>query len=179
MLKWIVVAVLLLAGLLALRIVWASKRRLPREGEPAPAFELADQQARPRTLGEFAGRWLVLYFYPRDETPGCTKQACGFRDRWRELHRLGAEVAGVSVDAVARHTEFAAAHELPFTLLADTGGRVAAAYGSLTDLGFIRFARRNTFIIDPQGRIARVYTGVNAARNAEDIAAELRRLTTP
>jgi peroxiredoxin Q/BCP len=177
--KWILLAVLLLAGLLAWRVVSAAKRHLPRVGEAAPPFELADQQGRLRTLAEFSGRWLVLYFYPRDETPGCTRQACGFRDRWRELHRLGADVAGVSVDSSARHAEFAAAHELPFTLLADPRGRVAAAYGSLMDFGLARFARRNTFIIDPEGRVARVFTGVNAARNAEDIAGELRRLTTP
>ena len=170
---------LLLAVLAVIAIAWLAARsgwHRPAEGATAPGFELPDQHGATRASRDFLGRWLVLYFYPRDDTPGCTEQAARFRDAMVDLESLGAAVCGVSVDDSASHAKFAAKYRLPFALLADRDGGVAARYGSLLNLGFIRFARRNTFLIDPQGRIARVYAGVNPARNAGDVADDLRRL---
>lgn len=143
--------------------------RMPQPGDAAPDFELPDQRGVLRRSAEFRGRWLALYFYPRDDTPGCTREAACFRDANGELARRGVTVCGVSVDDAASHAKFAARYALPFTLLADTGGTVAARYGSLVDLGFVRFARRNTFVIDPEGRVAAVHKGVTPAASAERV----------
>jgi peroxiredoxin Q/BCP len=174
--KWLLIAVILIVALFLWRLSAFSKRREPRAGEPAPDFSLPDQEGRTRSLAEFRGKWLALYFYPRDDTPGCTRQACAFRDDWSRLAALGAQVVGVSVDDVESHLDFAKEHRLPFPLLADKGGVVAARYGSLRDLGLIKFARRNTFLIDPQGRIAQVYLSVNASGNSREVVEDLERL---
>jgi thioredoxin-dependent peroxiredoxin len=99
-------------------------------GRKAPAFTLTDADGRTVKLADFAGRDLVLYFYPKDDTPGCTKEACGFRDAWKELGKLGVAVAGVSADDAASHTKFAAKYKLPFTLLSDPERKAMAAYGA-------------------------------------------------
>jgi thioredoxin-dependent peroxiredoxin len=149
---------------------------VPAVGETAPEFSLPDQHGTVRSLAGLRGRWVVLYFYPKDNTPGCTKQACAFRDETPRLLELDATVIGMSVDSVAAHRRFAARQRLPFALLADRRGAVARRYGSLAQIGPFRFARRNTFVIDPQGRIARVYVGADAARNALQVIGELARL---
>jgi peroxiredoxin Q/BCP len=118
----------------------------------------------------------VLYFYPRDDTPGCAEQAMRYRNAMRDLEGLGAAVCGVSVDSSDSHAAFARKYDLPFALLADRDGAVAARYGSLRNLGLIRFAKRNTFLIDPQGAIGKVYLGVNAARNTQDVTEDLRTI---
>ena len=176
MIKWLLVGLIVAAALLLWRVSAYSKRAEPRAGEPAPDFSLPDQDGRNRSLSEFRGSWLVLYFYPRDDTPGCTRQACAFRDDRNTLAALGAEVVGVSVDDVESHLDFAKEYRLPFPLLADAGGAVAARYGSLRDLGLIKLARRNTFLIDPQGRIAKVYLSASAAGNSQEVLEDLRRM---
>jgi peroxiredoxin Q/BCP len=148
----------------------------PQRGEAAPDFTLPDQTGKPRTLGEFRGRRLVLYFYPRDDTPGCAEQAMRYRDSMRELESLGAAVCGVSVNGSDSHAAFALKYKLPFALLADVSGEVAKRYGSLRNLGFFRIAKRNTYLIDPAGRIEKVYLGVNAARNAHDVTEDVRKI---
>ena len=172
---------LILAGLLAAALyLWRVNARiasnLPKEGVVAPAFALPDQNGRVRSLEEFRGRWLVLYFYPRDDTPGCTEQAMRFRNTMREFEAQGAAVCGVSVDDSESHAAFARKYKLPFALLADRDGAVARRYGSLREFGLVKVARRNTFLIDPGGRVAMVYTGVNAARNAQDVSDTLKKL---
>ena len=169
MLKWLLVLLVIAGTLLAWRVTAAGKRGLPRRGETLPEFSLPDQHGALRSDREFRGRWLVLYFYPRDDTPGCTEQAARFRDTMREFEAAGAAVCGVSVDDSESHAEFARKYQLPFALLADRDGATARRYGSLLDLGVVRFARRNTFLIDPQGRIAGVWLGVSPARNAGDM----------
>jgi peroxiredoxin Q/BCP len=176
LLKWLLVAVVLGLVLLLWRITAAAKANLPRVGDAAPDFELLDQNGALRSSAEFRGRWLVLYFYPKDDTPGCTEQAASFRDAMDEIEALGAAVCGVSVDDGASHAAFARKYNLQFTLLADRKGGIAARHGSLVNLGIVRFARRNTFLVDPEGRIAKVYLGVNAARNAREVIADLKRL---
>lgn len=176
MLKWLLTFLVVALAAVFWRMAAASKRNLPAVGDEAPAFELPDQDGKSRTLSEFCGKWLVLYFYPRDDTPGCTRQACGFRDESSTFEALGAVVCGVSVDSSDSHAEFVRAHQLPFTLLVDRGGLIAARYGSLWDLGLVKFAKRNTFLIDPRGRVARVYLAANPAQNSMQVIADLRQL---
>ncbi len=147
-------------------------------GQAAPDFQLPDQYRKMHSLSDYAGQWLVLYFYPRDDTPGCTTEACNFRDDIFRLRELGAEVLGVSVDSTESHARFAEKHGLPFSLLADEEGRVAEAYGSLRRIGPLRLAKRHTFIIDPQGRVAKVYRKVNPKSHSEDVIADIRSLQT-
>lgn len=174
--KWLLIAAIAIVGLFWWRVSAFSKRNEPRTGEPAPDFSLPDQEGRTRSLAEFRGKWLVLYFYPRDDTPGCTRQACAFRDEWSRLAALDAQVVGVSVNDVESHRDFAKEYRLLFPLLADKGGAVAARYGSLRNLGLIKLARRNTFLIDPEGRVAQDYLSANASRNAQEVIEDLQRL---
>jgi len=177
MIKWLLVAFLIGVALLLWRVTAYANNNLPKAGEPAPGFTLPDQNGKLRAADEFRGKWLVLYFYPRDDTPGCTEQAARFRDAMRDFEALGAAVCGVSVDDSESHAAFARKYNLPFALLADRNGETATRYGSLLNLGIVKFAKRNTFLIDPQGRVAQVYLGVNPARNTQDVTADLKRMT--
>jgi peroxiredoxin Q/BCP len=148
----------------------------PRLGQPAPAFRMQDQNGSWHTLDAYLGRWLVLYFYPKDGTPGCTKQVCAFRDDISALRKAGAEVLGVSLDDVKSHAEFAAKHHVPFPLLSDADKTTARSYGVLTSkLGF-SYARRDTFLIDPEGRIVRHYEDVDPEANVKQVLADLASL---
>lgn len=151
----------------------------PVEGSAAPDFALPDQAGHTHRLGDYAGRWLVLYFYPRDDTPGCTREACRFRNELGAFDDLDATVIGLSVDSVDSHAAFARRHRLPFPLLSDAEGRTARAYGCLLNLGGLRFALRRTFIVGPDGRIAARFDSVDPARHADEVAATLRRLRSP
>ena len=167
-------AILLLAASAALWMLRPGSQRA--EGSAAPDFALQDQNGQIHHLSDYAGRWLVLYFYPRDDTPGCTKEACRFRDDIGILGEHGAAVVGVSVDSARSHADFSRKYRLPFPLLSDTDGKTAAAYDSLLNLGIVRFARRHTFIIAPDGRIAARFNQVNPARHAEEVRRTLRTL---
>lgn len=146
---------------------------IPQKGQYAPAFELFDQSGKLQKLMDFRGKWLVLYFYPKDETPNCTTEACHFRDDISKIHALGAEVMGVSIDDASSHAEFAKKHHLSFPLLADKNGAVAARYGSISDWMVLKIAKRNTFLIDPEGKIAKVYLSVNAESHANQLISDL------
>ncbi len=150
---------------------------LPEVGKPAPDFKLLDATQQPHQLVDYAGKWLVLYFYPKDDTPGCTKEACHFRDDLAQLEKLGAKVVGVSVDDASAHADFAKKYHLPFPLLADTDGKVANAYGALTNLGLIKIAKRYTFLIDPNGSVAKVYLSVDTSRHSQEIIEDLKKLS--
>lgn len=152
---------------------------VPQTGSEAPAFALPDQTGAQRNLADWRGKWVVLYFYPKDDTPGCTTEACAFRDDLAQLTALGAQVVGVSVDDTASHKAFAEKYHLPFPLLADGKGEVASRYGALSNWGIVSFARRYTFLIDPAGRIAKVYLSVEASRHSTEIIADLKRLAAP
>jgi peroxiredoxin Q/BCP len=148
----------------------------PQVGQPAPAFKLQDQAGTWRTLEQYRGSWLVLYFYPKDFTSGCTTQACAFRDDVTKLREAGAQVVGVSVDDVKSHAEFAEKHHLPFPLLADTSKEVARRYGVLTSrLGF-EYARRDTFLIDPNGVVSKHYENVDPEKNVQQVLTDLAAL---
>ena len=173
--KWLILLGLL-ASLFLLVSQMARAAELPKVGGPAPGFDLPDQNGERHNLGEFAGKWLVLYFYPKDDTPGCTQEACAFRDDMHKLAAMGAQVVGISVDDSESHAEFAKKYHLPFPLLADKSAEVAARYGALTNLWLVKFAKRYTFLIDPQGKIAKVYEKVETSRHSTEIIDDLRQL---
>jgi peroxiredoxin Q/BCP len=147
------------------------------EGQPAPDFTLPSDTGESVTLSQFRGSPVVLYFYPRDDTPGCTTQACGIRDVWVELQRTGAVVLGVSPDSPKRHATFREKYGLPFTLLADEEHEVADAYGTWVEkrnygktyMGI----ERSTFVIDAEGNVAKVMRKVKPAEHADDVLAAL------
>jgi len=147
----------------------------PTEGAAAPAFKLQDQAGRWHTLQEYRGQWLVVYFYPKDQTSGCTTQACSLRDNIFAFRKAGATIVGISVDDVASHKEFAEKHSLPFTLLADPTKQTARDYGVLVKmLGIYELAQRDTFLIDPQGKIAKHWAKVDPEGHSAMVLKELQ-----
>jgi peroxiredoxin Q/BCP len=148
-----------------------------KEGTPAPDFELESDEGATVRLSDLRGKPVVLYFYPKDNTPGCTKQACGFRDAYGEYQQRGAVVLGVSPDDVASHVKFKEKYGLPFTLLADPEHEVAERYGTWGEKSFAGKKYmgiiRSTFVIDPEGNVARAMYGVNAERNPDEVLAAL------
>ena len=144
-------------------------------------FNLADQDGVQHKLSDYAGKWLVLYFYPKDNTPGCTTEACSFRDERDEIAQLGnAEVVGVSSDSVASHKDFASKNHLNFTLLSDPDHQTIAAYNSWKPKKFMgkEFlgTERNTFIINPEGEIVKEYRGVDPKTHSAEIIKDLQDL---
>jgi len=140
------------------------------EGTEAPDFSIPDQTGTARSLSAERGHPVVLYFYPRDATPGCTREACGFRDAWTRYEAAGAQVFGVSMDDVDSHRAFAEEHELPFPLLADTEAEVADAYGVSHETGV---DERVTFLISPNGTIIRVFPEVDPGVHADEVLAAI------
>ncbi len=143
------------------------------EGNPAPDFTLPDQEGNPVTLSGLRGKPVVLYFYPKDNTPGCTKQACGIRDTWPEFENAGAVVLGVSTDGQKSHSKFQEKHSLPFTLLSDSDHEVAQKYGVWKPLRILgkEFlgTERSTFVIGADGNVLKVMRKVKASEHAEDV----------
>lgn len=147
------------------------------EGRPAPSFTLPSDTGEEISLESLRGRPVVLYFYPRDDTPGCTRQACGIRDAWGEFEKRGAVVLGVSPDSPRKHTKFREKYRLPFTLLADEDHAVAEAYGvwvqkSLLGKKYMGI-ERSTFVIDADGDVAKVMRRVKPDTHAADVLAAL------
>jgi thioredoxin-dependent peroxiredoxin len=171
---------LLHGAVIALSLLYATDALAadpPAVGSPAPAFRLQDQTGKWHSLADYQGKWVVLYFYPKDNTPGCTTQACEFRDNIFAYRELGAVILGVSIDDVASHKAFSEEYNLPFPILADSGKETAAAYGTLTRyVGLVEMARRDTFIIDPQGRVAKHYVKVDPKGHSEAVIADLKQL---
>ncbi len=149
---------------------------LLRLGSLAPDFTLPSQDSASVSLKDYRGSWVVLYFYPKDQTPGCTREAHNFQADQAKYAERHAVVLGVSVDSVDSHKKFCAKEGLNFKLLADSDGKVSGAYGSLTNLGVVKFAARHTFLIDPSGKVARAYTSVDPARHSGDVLAALDQL---
>ena len=175
MLKLLFIAIIVVTlGILVLRSQ-ADASEL-EAGQRAPAFALPDPTGKVHRLADYRGQWVVLYFYPKDDTPGCTKEACEFRDSYLELTRMGARVLGVSVDDAESHSRFVNKYNLPFPLLSDADGKVAKRYGSLWGFGPVKFAKRHSFIIDPDGTIARVYRDVDPKTHSDEILRDLRAL---
>jgi thioredoxin-dependent peroxiredoxin len=150
------------------------------EGKKAPAFSLKDQSGATVKLADFAGKYVVLYFYPKDDTPGCTTEACGFRDEHSKLQKAGAVVLGVSPDDEARHGKFSAKYQLPFTLLADTQHAVAEKYGAWGEKNNYgkkyQGILRSTFLVAPDGKVAKVWPKVKTAGHAVQVLEALQAL---
>ncbi len=155
----------------------AAQAEGPAVGAPAPAFALQDQKGETHQLADYRGGWVVLYFYPKDGTPGCTTEACALRDNIFAFRRAGATIVGISVDDVESHKAFAEKHSLPFTLLADPTKHTARDYGVLaTFMGIYEYAQRDTYLIDPQGRIARHWPKVDPKDHSDMVLKELLAL---
>ncbi|MEN9218395.1 MAG: peroxiredoxin [Gloeomargarita sp. DG_2_bins_126] len=138
-------------------------------GTVAPAFQTIDTQGRAVALSDFAGKMVVLFFYPKDDTPGCTKEACGFRDHYETYQDKDVVVLGVSRDDQAAHQAFTQKYNLPFPLLVDTDGAISKAY----DVDGGGYSKRVTYVINPRGQIDRVYTNVKTDTHATDILTDL------
>ena len=149
---------------------------LPSEGSLAPDFTLNSQEGRPVSLKNYRGSWVVLYFYPKDFTSGCTMEAHNFQRDQAQYQQKHAVVLGVSVDSSDSHKQFCTKEGLNFKLLADTDHKVSSLYGSFTNLGLVKFASRHTFIINPDGILVKVFTDVNPKHHSEEVLAALAKL---
>jgi len=145
-------------------------------GDDAPSFTLPDSQGNQINSNDFKGKWIVLYFYPKDDTPGCTAEACHFRDDFKLLESLGAKVIGISIDDSFSHKKFAEKYNLPFPLLSDASGEVASRYGALNNFLVIKLAKRYTYLINPQGKIAKIYFSVDTSKHSQEIIDDLKVL---
>jgi len=165
-------------GLLAawLGLAQAQAQEL-KPGSAAPDFRLQDQNGKWQQLADYRGKWVALYFYPKDQTPGCTTQACEFRDNIFAFRDAGAAILGVSVDDVESHKKFSEKHGLPFPILADSTKATAKRYGVLKRfLGTLELAQRDTFLIDPQGRIVKHYVDVDPKGHSQIVLKDIKEL---
>lgn len=154
---------------------------MPTVGQQAPEFTLPDQDGAKHALSSYLGKWVLLYFYPKDDTPGCTIEACTIRDQFKDFQKINAVVLGVSTDSVASHKKFALAYELPFTLLADENKEVVGQYGVFGEKKFMgrtyMGTSRTSFLIDPSGKVAKVYEKVKPELHAAEVLADLAILS--
>jgi peroxiredoxin Q/BCP len=171
----LVIAIVIIIFLVP-RLISGSRAAAPTPGSIAPDFSLPSQQGPAVSLQDYRGNWIVLYFYPKDQTPGCTREAHNFQADQSKYAERHAVILGVSVDSVDSHKEFCAKEGLNFKLLADSDGKVSQAYGSLTNLGVVKFAKRNTFLIDPNGKVGKAYTSVDPASHSQEVLAALDQL---
>ena len=169
------VAILSIAALVAFTSDFSAAEQVG-VGEPAPDFELVDQDGQLHSIEDYRGKWVALYFYPKDGTPGCTTEACEFRDNIFAFRNADCQILGVSLDDEASHKAFSEKHGLPFPLLADTEGFAADAYGVKSRMLGMTIARRQTFLIDPEGNVAKHYGEVNPETHSAEVLADLEAL---
>jgi peroxiredoxin Q/BCP len=154
---------------------------IPKIGTKAPAFSLSDQDGKVHALKDYVGQWVLLYFYPKDDTPGCTKEACSIRDEFPRFKKLNAKVFGVSVDSVKSHKKFEEKYDLPFTLLADGDKKVVEKYGVWGTKKFMGReylgTMRTSFLINPEGKIAKIYEQVKPEVHAEEVLVDIKTLS--
>ena len=144
------------------------------QGSDAPSFNLQDQNGDWHKLKDYQGQWTAIYFYPKDDTPGCTKEACNFRDNIYAFKAIDAAVVGISIDDVESHKKFSDKYKLPFTILADEDSETAQAYGVLRDYKLIKLASRQSFLVDPNGKIAKHYSDVDPDTHTEEVLADIK-----
>lgn len=166
----------LLAMLLVVTPLLSFGASVPSAGSEAPEFTLPSQEGTPVSLKDYRGKWVVLYFYPKDFTSGCTIEAHNFQRDQSKYQGKNAVVLGVSVDSADSHKKFCAKEGLNFKLLADTDYKVTTAYGSLTNMVVVKFAARHTFIINPEGKIVKVYEDVNPNQHSDEVLVALADL---
>ena len=147
-----------------------------KPGQPAPDFSLLDNNKNKQSLRDYYDQWLILFFYPKDNTPGCTTEVCQLRDNYAEITAMNVKILGINTDTTESHTRFINKQQLPFPLLSDETGFVSKQYETLFKLGPIKFCKRHSFIIDPQGKIARIYRKVTPAQHSQQIIADLKEL---
>ena len=175
MMKRILISAFLVAAFAAIPIT-AGAASVPPVGSMARDFTLNSQDGTPVSLKEFRGKWVVLYFYPKDFTSGCTIEAHNFQRDQAKYQQKNAVILGVSVDSTNSHKQFCAKEGLNFKLLSDTDHRVSSAYGSLMNLGLGKFSSRHTFVIDPEGKIVKVFTDVDPDKHSDQVLAALADL---
>ncbi|ESK37646.1 hypothetical protein P256_02079 [Acinetobacter nectaris CIP 110549] len=144
-------------------------------GKSAPAFNLQDQYGKWHTLEQYQGKWLVLYFYPKDNSPGCTEEANQFKQLYPQFVKSNASVLGVSLDSLASHEKFSNKLSLPFPILVDNQNKLTAALGIVRNLGITKIAKRETFLIDPQGTIVYHYQSVNTETHAKQVLSDIQK----
>ena len=171
---WMVLLVTVLGA--GLQFAFAA---MPAVGSAAPDFTLPSQDGTQVSLKDFRGKWVVLYFYPKDGTPGCTIEAHNFQRDQPQYAQRNAVVVGVSVDTTDSHKEFCSKEGLNFKLLADTDKKVSESYGSLMNMGVVKIAARHTFIINPEGTIVKVYTSVDPNKHSEEVLAAFDAMPKP
>ncbi len=173
--KYLILIVLVILGVGAAIVLTnrASAATAPQQGQMAPDFTLPSQDSPAVSLKDFRGKWVVLYFYPKDGTHGCTIEAHNFQRDLPKFEAANAVILGVSVDNAGSHQNFCTKEGLTFKLLADTDKTVSREYGSVMNLMVTKIASRNTFLIDPQGRIAKAWIGVEPNRHSEEVLAAL------
>ena len=151
-----------------------------KEGIKAPPFNLPDQNDKYHRLSDYKGKWVILYFYPKDMTPGCTTEACNFRDHFQSFDNLNTVILGISKDSIGRHTKFASKYSLPFPLLSDENDSVCEDYGVWQEKSMYgkkyMGINRSTFIIDPEGKIVKIYPKVNVKTHALEIMDDIRNM---
>ena len=155
---------------------WSSPGEVPAAGTAAPTFKLVTNEGKVASLSDFKGKWVVLYFYPKDFTSGCTLEAHNFQRDLAKYEQAKAVILGVSVDTAESHKSFCAKEGLNFKLLSDADAKVSEQYGSVMDYNGMKLSARNTFIIDPQGKIAKVFVKVSPAGHSEEVLAALAAL---
>jgi thioredoxin-dependent peroxiredoxin len=175
--RWVVIVfvVLVVAGIAGYKIAKASDTA-PAVGSQAPAFTLPSQTGAQVSLSDFKGKWVVLYFYPKDFTSGCTIEAHNFQRDLAQYEKLNAAIVGVSADSAESHQKFCTQEGLNFKLLADTDHKVSEQYGSIMNLGVKKLSSRHTFLINPDGVIAKEYMDVKASEHSEEVLKDLAAL---
>ncbi len=168
--------ILLLALTLWAPLAHSADAKAPAEGTAAPEFSLTSNEGKPTSLKDFQGKWVVLYFYPKDFTSGCTLEAQNFQRDLAKYEKANAAIVGVSVDTAESHKDFCTKEGLSFKLLSDPEARVSEAYNSVMEYKGARLSARNTFVIDPQGNVARVFASVKPAGHSEEVLAALEEL---
>jgi peroxiredoxin Q/BCP len=152
---------------------------VPASGSAAPEFKLTSNEGKAVSLADYKGKWVVLYFYPKDFTSGCTLEAQNFQRDIKKYEAANAVILGVSIDTPESHKDFCAKEGLTFKLLSDPDAKVSAAYGSIMEYGGKKLSARNTFLIDPQGKIAKEFVGVKVPAHSEEVLAAISSLSTP
>lgn len=149
-----------------------------KKGDTAPEFSLPDQEGKVRSLSDYKGKKVLIYFYPKDDTPGCTTEACNFRDDYRTFGKIGLAILGISKDSVKSHKKFAEKYSLPFPILSDEEGKIVDSYDAWGKKKFMgreyMGILRKSFLIDEKGKIEKVYESVKAAEHAAEVAADVK-----
>jgi peroxiredoxin Q/BCP len=168
--------ILLLALVAWVPVARGAEAAAPAAGTAAPDFTLTSNEGKPTSLKDFRGKWVVLYFYPKDFTSGCTLEAQKFQSDQAKYEKANAAIVGVSVDSAASHKDFCTKEGLSFKLLSDPDAKVSTQYGSVMEYGGAKLSARNTFLVDPEGKIAKVFLGVKPAGHSEEVLSSLAQL---